>query len=145
MVLSFVHFSLHLFMVYFPFSLLPPCEIELSLSARYQDLSFYFNLLVRLFPFLSLTLSGPRTKTQPAAQPSTSSPSVLSLTEYLLFPRSSCRSEGLLSPWRFTLCKVNLFFSRCSISAPFTLLLASTSPPIIQKPLSSRFLFYNYE
>lgn len=35
----------------FPFPLLPPCEIELSLSARYQDLSFCFNLLVQLFPF----------------------------------------------------------------------------------------------
>lgn len=48
--LSSLHFPFILLWLIPPF--LPPCEIELSLSARYQDLSFCFNLLVWLFPFL---------------------------------------------------------------------------------------------
>lgn len=51
--LSSLHFPFILLWLIPPF--IPPCEIELSLSAWYQDLSFCFNLLVWLFPFLIST------------------------------------------------------------------------------------------
>lgn len=112
----------HLLMAYSLFPLLPPCEIELSLSARYQDLSFCFNLLVRLFSFFSLYLDSCLVQSQEHSQ-------------QLLSPGVSVRIPILhlrclnLRVNAYICAKLICYFLGVLFSAPFFTLYSHFYPP----------------